>query len=83
MTGTLIKRGHLGTETYIEGRCHMKTNKDKTAIYKPSKEVWNRFFTQSQKESTMLIPWSGISSIQNCEVLHLCYLSQVAHGTVL
>lgn len=46
----------MGTETHKEGRCHMNTHREKTAIYKPSREVWNTFFTEPQKESTIWTP---------------------------
>ena len=32
MIGILVKREHLNTETHTEGRCHVKTYREKTAI---------------------------------------------------
>jgi hypothetical protein len=49
---------------------------EKAAIFKPRREAWNRSFPQKpQKAPVLTMPWPWTSSSQNCEQIHLCFLS--------
>ena len=60
MTDVLIRRGHLDTHTHTHTRGQSVrvanvNHREKTAIYKPRGQAWNRSFSHSlQKVSTLL-----------------------------
>ena len=58
MTGILVKRGSLDAEIDISLRKDdVRKHREKTAIHKPKREAWNRFFHRNpQKEPTLWTP---------------------------
>lgn len=72
MTSYLIKMRNLNTETLIEGRFHLKTYRERIAIYKPSREMWNRFFPHSHRRNLCHTLILGFA-IHNCETKFLLF----------
>lgn len=52
MTDVLKTRGNLDTERLAQKKDDMKRNREKTAIYKPRGEAWNRPFFTALTEGT-------------------------------
>ena len=81
MTGVLIKRGNLDTQTNTEEN-NVKRYREKMAISKPRKENWSSSLPYCPRRThPSLHDWTSI--LQNCETTHFCCLTCQVCGNLL
>ena len=73
---------HEGRE-WSDTSYQTRNTKDCQQNQKPGRNTRQILPHSPQKESTLLTPWSWISSLQSCETIYFCFLSHQVCDTLL